>query len=94
MIILLCILLFLWGCDQCCKADEFEYHEYEAERRHRERMEEERRHNEVMERKNAAAKRTSRNNTSAPTKVKRTRRILRDAKGRFIAAEEIIEEYE
>lgn len=39
MIILLCILLFLWGNEQCVKADEHSRTEAERERRHRELME-------------------------------------------------------
>ena len=83
MITLFCIFLFLWGCAQTCSAHEYEHSEYECERRHREMLEERKRHNEIMEKKKPDAPKK---------KIKRTRRILRDEKGRFIAAEEIIEE--
>lgn len=57
MIILFCILLFLWGSDQCCKADEYERTEFNKERRHREIMEQ----REKMLRTQQKKKRITRN---------------------------------
>lgn len=43
MIIVLCIILFLWGCTQCWSADEYKKSEYGKERRHREMLEQRKR---------------------------------------------------
>lgn len=67
--------------DDFSKASEIEYMEEQAERRHREMIEEQRKTKDVAAQKSEDKK-----------KIKRTRRILRDENGRFIAAEEIIEE--
>lgn len=83
MLTLIGIFLFLWGCVECAAADDYDRSEARKERRHRELLAEQRRHNELIEQKQKKHK-----------KIKRTRRILRDENGKFIAAEEIIEEYE
>ena len=75
------LLLFLSAMDDFSRADEVERMERQAERRHREMLKEQKKSQEI-------ALQESRNKK----KIKRARRILRDEKGNFIAAEEIIEE--
>lgn len=75
MIIVLCIFLFLWGCSQCCTADEYERSEYGKERRHREMLEQRER---LAEEKSRRKKRV-------------TRTYARDERGRFVAQEVIEE---
>lgn len=75
MVIVLCIVLFLWGCSQCCTADEYERSEYGKERRHREMLEQRER---LAEEKLRRKKRI-------------TRTCARDERGRFVAQEVIEE---
>lgn len=75
MIIVLCIVLFLWGCSQCWSADEYERSEYGKERRHREMLEQRER---LAEEKSRRKKRV-------------TRTYARDERGRFVAQEVIEE---
>lgn len=76
MIIVLCIILFLWGCTQCWSADEYEKSEYGKERRHREMLEQRER---LAEEHRLQRRRRI------------TRTCARDEHGRFVA-QEIIEE--
>ena len=76
--LLIGLLLWLFGEEQCCKAEEVKYHEFECERRHKELMaQRERQHKELLR----TQKRRS----------KITRNIAKDEYGRVLA-QEIIEE--
>lgn len=75
------ILLLLSAMDDFSRADEVERMERQAERRHKEMLEEQKKSQEIVLQESKNKK-----------KINRTRRILRDEKGKFIAAEEIIEE--